>query len=188
MKIIILSFILSINLNAGEYITKSPQIANRFLIENILVEVFDPAVKKYTQKYIIPSVSALGGPCDLYEQIREDKTEVLDLYSSCFGNKSNHKIDISTNSNSMRSGLIYKTCKSIVDDTDIMKSFYKKYKINRYRFNDRSLQKIHNSFFPNKEITKAQESIFTKIFYKSSKNKWKNIILSYCISPEWQIL
>ncbi|PIK15565.1 hypothetical protein [Halobacteriovorax sp. JY17] len=190
MKLIIASLILLLLNSKGlEAIERKQQLANRFLVENILLEVFGQQVKSYTRKFIIPNISIFGGPCDIYEQVRKDQTSVSNIDGSCFGNKNNHKVELSANSNSLRAGFMLKTCKSIVNDLELMKHYYKKHKITTPNdFNLSSLETIHQDFFPYSKISKEQIKVLKRLFYATTSKKWNSIVLTYCISPKWHLL
>ncbi|ATH07768.1 hypothetical protein BIY24_07350 [Halobacteriovorax marinus] len=190
MKILLVSIIL---FNLSSYslaqIEQSTILANRFLIENIFIEIFGKKVRKYTQKYIIPNINVFGGPCDIYEQVRKKDEGVYKLNSSCFENKSNHKASFNTKPNVLRSGYILKMCKSILSDSIIMEDYYKKHNIKKWsNYSSKKLFLIHRDFYPLKKVSKEQEEAIRKLFYQKSHLRWDSIILSYCLSPQWRIL
>ncbi|WP_417335013.1 hypothetical protein [Halobacteriovorax marinus] len=190
MKIILVSlFLIQLSAQTLAQHEKSTIMANRFLIENIIVEIFGSKAKVYTQKYIIPNISVFGGPCDIYEQVRKDSESVSIANHSCFENKSNHKVGHTTKSSVLRSGYILKMCNSILSDLSIMDAYYKKHRLKRWsNYNSKKLHSIHQDFYPHKKMSKDQERKIRKLFYQSSHSRWDSIVLSYCQSPGWRIL
>ena len=164
-------------------------LANRFLVQNILIDIFSDQARIYTNKFIIPNISTFGGPCDLYEQVRKERNKVYSIESSCFGNKSNHKVSLNVDSSALRAGFMLKTCKSITSDDKVMRTFYKKYEISGPNdFSITSLKKLHRDFFPLESISDKQVTALKRLFYSSTANKWQSVALAYCISPRWHLL
>lgn len=167
------------------------QMADRSYVESVLLQVFNatgtPAAT-YIQSDIYQKVE-FGGACDFYAPSDLNATTVEFPREQCF-----NRIGVvqNSNNNSMRYSLTTKVCERLVMDSarmDVIKS--KIFTNNQWAApSDTSIQKAWALFFP---IESADPSIVEDLkaiaaVSSGDEDAWKNIILTMCISPEWQVL
>ena len=97
---------------AGSVANVRPRLGDRFYVESVLRSVYGPPSIDLTQKEILELGTALGGPCDQYEQVRigNGADDILDARTKCPNGKSGSRIPMVPNDSVVREGRISYTC------------------------------------------------------------------------------
>ena len=167
------------------------QMADRAYVESVLHQVFDakgtPAAS-YIETEIYRKME-FGGACDVYEASDLGPTQVEFSREQCFNGIT---VVQPTNNNPMRYSLTTKVCERLVKDSARMTAVRKKlYTGTTWKKPDSaSIQLAWELFFPIHSASREVVSALEDIAKVSSSNEeaWKNIILTLCISPEWQAI
>lgn len=167
------------------------QMSDRSYVESVLLQVFDAkgtSAASYIQTEIFQKIE-FGGACDKYEPSDLGATTIEFTREQCF---SGIGVVQGSNNNPMRYSLTTKVCERLVADKDRMAAVRKKiYVDNKWaKPNSSSIQKAWALFFPVDRADPAVVDALIKLASVSSGDEaaWKNIILTMCISPEWQAL
>ena len=167
------------------------QMADRSYVESVLLQVFNAAgtsAATYIQSDIYQKVE-FGGACDFYSTSDLSATTVEFPREQCYTGMG---VVQNPNNNPMRYSLTTKVCERLVADRarmDVVKA--KIFSNNVWAApSDSSIQKAWSLFFPIDSASPEIVNDLKAIADVSSGNEdaWKNIILTMCISPEWQVL
>lgn len=167
------------------------QMADRSYIESVLLQVFD-AEGTAAASYILSDVYQkveFGGACDFYAPSDLNATTVEFPREQCF---TGIGVVQNSNNNPMRYSLTTKVCERLVIDSARMSSVRAKiWTDGKWHAPDEaSIQKAWALFFPIERAHPDVVGAFKELAAVSSgdEDAWKNIILTMCISPEWQVL
>lgn len=167
------------------------QMADRSYVESVLLQIFNASgtsAATYIQSDIYQKVE-FGGACDFYSTSDLSATTVEFPREQCYTGMG---VVQNPNNNPMRYSLTTKVCERLVVDSarmDVVKS--KIFSNNQWAApSDSSIQKAWSLFFPIESASPEVVKDLKAIGDVSSGNEdaWKNIILTMCISPEWQVL
>ena len=171
--------------------TAELQVADRSYVESVLLQVFDAAgtsAATYIQSEIYQKIE-FGGACDYYASSDTNATTVEFPRENCVNGIS--VVQPATN-NPMRYSLTTKVCERLVADSARMNSVRNKLFSNKQWAppTDDSIGKAWSLFFPAESIDPRVLGDFKHLAQVSggTESAWKNIILTLCISPEWQAL
>ena len=167
------------------------QMANRSYIESVLLQVFDAqgtAAAAYIQTDIFQKIE-FGGSCDMYSSSDMGNTKVQFPREQCFNNIG---IVQPPNNNPMRYSLSTKVCEKLVADTDRMSAVRKKiYADQKWAApTDDKVLIAWRLFHQSTDIDADGLSALKDLKNVTTNNDetWKLIILTLCLSPEWQAL
>ncbi|WPU66118.1 hypothetical protein [Peredibacter starrii] len=167
------------------------QMADRAYVESVLLQIFNASgtsAATYIQSDIYQKVE-FGGACDFYSTSDLSPTTVEFPREQCYTGMG---VVQNPNNNPMRYSLTTKVCERLVVDSarmDVVKA--KIFSNNQWEApSDASIQRAWSLFFPIESASPAVVKDLKAIADVSSGNEdaWKNIILTMCISPEWQVL
>lgn len=182
----------------------SPQMADRFYISNVLIDIFGEQVDQYglINHRIVRNQAIFGGPCDKYERVYNENTRSdgskfftsQNVDSECRAGvewTTKHHL----NSTSLRQGWMIRTCEDIFAHQPqaiqyalgnlgiLTNSVYTK---------DRSyehVQSIYQAFHGVKSLHReVYETLLVHGKDLSDKDFWEGTLMTFCISPEWQAL
>ncbi|WP_408099032.1 hypothetical protein ACJVC5_08955 [Peredibacter sp. HCB2-198] len=167
------------------------QMADRSYVESVLLQVFNAegtSAATYIQSDIYQKVE-FGGACDFYAPSDLSATTIEFPREQCFTGMG---VVQNLNNNPMRYSLTTKVCERLVNDTarmDVIKA--KIFPDNKWAApTAASIQKAWSLFFPIEQADSAIVDDLKAISNVSSgtEDAWKNIVLTMCVSPEWQVL
>lgn len=167
------------------------QMADRSYIESVLLQTFNatgtPAAA-YIQSDVYQRVE-FGGACDVYAISDKNATTVEFPREQCF---TGIGLVQPSNNNPMRYSLTTKVCERLVIDTDRMNVVKSKiYSDGKWKNPDStSLRKAWSLFLQSGDLDQGSVDGLLELAKVSSgdEDAWKNIILTMCMSPEWQVL
>lgn len=172
----------------GNY-TFELQMADRSYVESVLLQVFEASntpAAAYIQSDIYQKVE-FGGACDQYAASDLGANTIEFPRQQCF---SGIGVVQSANNNPMRYSLTTKVCEKLVNDSARMSVVRDKiWPDKKWNTPDNaSVQRAWALFFPIQSANEIVVSELLNIAKVSSgdEDAWKNIILTLCISPEWQ--
>lgn len=167
------------------------QMADRSYVESVLLQIFNAAnttAGTYIQSDIYQKVE-FGGACDPYSVSDIGATTLEFSREQCF---TGIGVVQNSNNNPMRYSLTTKVCEKLVNDSTRMDVVRDKiYTTKKWARPDAaSIQKAWKLFFP---IEDADARVVTELLNvakvsSTDEEGWKNIMLTLCISPEWQVL
>lgn len=167
------------------------QMADRAYIESVLLQVFNAsgtAAAAYIQSDVYQKIE-FGGACDVYAISDKNATTVEFPREQCFNGIG---LVQSSNNNPMRYSLTTKVCERLVIDTDRMNAVKMKiYSDGKWKKPDAaSLQKAWSLFLQTGSLDQGSVNGLLELANVSSgdEDAWKNIVLTMCMSPEWQVL
>lgn len=157
------------------------RMADRYYVSSVLLEIFGPTAKDYIHEIIYKNVQAFAGPCDVYEQVRVNDTDVVDAHTSCFNRKDNSAVALVGKANIMASGYIQKICTILIQNEKTFGFALKQ---------GSESKQLYALFHPYKKpadsILKALKEIKSKFLAKQDGVK---AVLSFlCTEPSWRIL
>lgn len=171
------------------------RLADRFLVISILTEVFGPSATDITKEDLFNKPHVFGGACDLYEQIRIEKSDVkaADPETVCPNGRGSFSAKHLGTANLLRVAHTTRVCRKLVADKKALAfALSEIYKTESVAKPDNlKIEKAFNLFNPDK---KASEVIFKalKSVGKSAKGddlkEWSLILYTLCIDPAWQII
>lgn len=171
------------------------QMAPRSYIESVLLEVFDakntPAAT-YIQSDIYEKIE-FGGACDQYGASDIGLATATFEYDRERCKNSVDVVQKSTN-NPMRYSILTKVCERLVIDTERMKSVRKKVlgptATSWTKPSASSVEAAWTLFYPATPLTSDIQSALINVGKESSSDEtaWQHIMLTLCISPQWQVL
>lgn len=166
------------------------QIADRTYVESVLKDVFsitaNSAEATYLQTNIYQKIE-FGGPCDPYSSSDLAANVIEFSREACTNGIA--PVQASTN-NAMRYSLTTKACEYLIGRSNMMDNVKKKiYSSGKWGTpSDESFRRAWGLFYP---VTTPNEEI-VKSFLQLGKvlgndeEAWKGIMLTLCMSPEWQ--
>jgi len=177
-------------INSKEF-SSEIQMADRSYVESVLLQVFNAAntpAGAYIQSDIYQKVE-FGGACDQYSLSDLGATTVEFSREQCF---TGIGVVQGSNNNPMRYSLTTKVCERLVLDSARMTVVRDKiFTTKKWEKPDSaSVQRAWKLFFPVEDANSGVVNDLLNISKVSSSDEegWKNIILTLCISPEWQVL
>ena len=167
------------------------QMSDRSYVESVLLQVFDAkgtSAASYIETEIFRKVE-FGGACDVYEPSDLGTATIEFSREQCYNGIG---VVQGSNNNPMRYSLTTKVCERLVIDKDRMGAVRKKiFSDNKWnRPTSASIQKAWALFFP---IHPADPMVVDGLLEVANvsagnENAWQNIMLTLCISPEWQAI
>ncbi len=157
----------------------APRMGNRFFVKNTLLEVFgnNEHHRKIIDKNFFKAGESVGGPCDICEQVYHQPEEVFEPESECVGGKGVSKVAHFPKTNILRTTHLIKTYTGLVlglpEDQEIFKG--------------NILEKSSYAFYPYGGDIEIRKSLQKKAPFNSLELK-KEVLLTYCLSPQWQSL
>lgn len=171
--------------------TSELQMASRSYIESVLLQVFDAqgtAMATEIENVIYKKIE-FGGACDQYEA--SDKGSATLEYPRAQCVNAIGVVQKSTN-NPMRYSLTTKVCEKMVGDTARMDAVRNKIFADKKwaKPNDESVENAWELFYPTTKIDAQLRNNFINMrkIASTDQEAWKYIMLTLCISPEWQTL
>jgi hypothetical protein len=171
--------------------TYEQQMSDRAYVESVLLQVFDAAGKKMApiiQTEIYQKIE-FGGACDIYAPSDVSASAVEFAREQCFNGIG---VVQGSNNNPMRYSLTTKVCEKLVKDSDSLGAVRKKiFAENVWKKpTPGSIQTAWNLFY---QVHRADPMVVEALLgvAEASVNEedaWRNIILTMCISPDWQAL
>lgn len=171
------------------------QMSNRSYVESVLLQVFDAQENQAMASYIQTNIfekAEFGGACDQYAP-------------SYFGSSTESKREFdrekcvngigvvqASNSNPMRYSITTKVCEKLISDTDSLNAVRKKI-FSDNKWNNPTDEKILLAWSLFNQASSADKDVINALkdigkVTSSNDEAWKIIILTLCISPEWQVL
>ena len=168
------------------------QMGSRSYVESVLLQVFDAegtTAANYIQTDILQRVE-FGGSCDFYATGEMANAKVQFPREQCFNSIG---IVQPPNNNSMRYSLSTKVCEKLVADKDRLNAVRKKIYENQIwgaPTDDKLLtawRLFHQSTDTDANALTALKEL-KNVTSNNNDEAWKLIILTLCLSPEWQSL
>lgn len=166
------------------------QMADRSYVESVLLQVFD-ASGTTAGTYILSDIYqrvVFGGACDPYSISDKGRTTLEFPREQCVGGIGIVQPSLS---NPMRFSFTTKVCEKLVIDTDRMNAVRSKiFSNNKWGKPDSvSIKKAWSLFVQYDELDSRMVEEFMAIAKVSGgdEDAWRNIILTMCVSPEWQV-
>ena len=167
------------------------QMVTRSYVESVLLQVFDAegtTAANYIQTDILQRVE-FGGSCDFYATGEMANAKVQFPREQCFNSIG---IVQPPNNNSMRYSLSTKVCEKLVADKDRLNAVRKKIYENQVWGvpTDDKVLIAWRLFHQSTDIDTNGITALKDLKNVSSSNDeaWKLIVLTLCLSPEWQAL
>lgn len=166
---------------------------DRFYIASVLNEVFGANYNAGNRVYdnVVKNQGVFGGGCDLYEKSFKGATSgTLEFpWQNCFD--SNWNSDQILQSTTLREGWRVRTCELIIKDnpTAVTYAFNKANVDSSGAPSKDGLNSLYKLFYPLDEIPDSVANIMLSWEGEISDNEefWEASLLTFCISPEWQI-
>jgi hypothetical protein len=189
-SLILLSFNVA---NAGS--KAQLRLADRFLVISILTEVFGPSVAEITREDIFNKPHVFGGACDLYEQIRIEKSDnkAADPETLCPNGRGAFSAKLLGTANLLRVAHTTRVCRKLVADKKAMAfALDKIFKTESIiKPDDLKIEKAFNLFNPEKiptsQVLNALKSVGNSV-KSSHTTEWSLILYTLCIDPAWQVI
>jgi hypothetical protein len=172
-------------------------VANRILMSNYFISIFGKEVETSVTNLIATQAGDFGSGMSIYDRVitsTTDCSKTKNIYSPC--NTVAIKLDAppTIGANIRREAFRVRACSNSVKTNvlNALKKFDSKATTTKPpEINDANLTKAFHLFYrgraaPNTEVL---DSLLI-LSEKSAKpiDKWKDIILSICLSPHWQVL
>ena len=158
------------------------------------------AALQTTSRYFLSKQSIWGGPCDIYDMSEGGRKALLEFKKYiCFVGGGRINSNFSTSSSVVKEGLKIKACEKILQNESAIAHALGKVDLepNSSEINNVNILKVYSLFFPTRETNNdltleainALRNIPTLEMKTDQKNEaWKNILLTLCYDPSWQIL
>ncbi len=171
--------------------TYEQQMSDRAYVESVLLQVFDAAGKAMAttiQTEVFQKIE-FGGPCDIYAPSDVGAAAVEFSREQCFNGIG---VVQGSNNNPMRYSLTTKVCEKLVKDSDSLGAVRKKiFSDNKWKKpTPGSIQTAWGLFY---QVHRAEPMVVEALLdvaeaSSGEEDAWRNIILTMCISPDWQAL
>jgi len=168
-------------------IEKKERFADRFFIKNTLIEIFGKSSSSLIDKNFFKTGKQVGGPCDIYQQVYHQPDQLLESDSECVTGKQGVNFPHYASQNILRSAHLFKTCYEIIYRQALGKKLKGHYKISKTL--EELISMTSKEFYPLEQNGKLDQLLKAK--YKKLPKKrelHQKILLTYCLSPEWQRL
>lgn len=171
------------------------RLADRFLVTSILTDIFGPKTPELTREDIFNKPHVFGGACDLYEQIRIEKSDnkAADPETVCPGGRGAFSAKLLGTANLLRPAHVTRVCRKLVDDQETLKfALNKIFESEPISKPDNvKIEKAYNLFNPEQkpatEIINALKEVGKTIRANHTK-EWSLIIYTLCVDPAWQLI
>lgn len=182
-------------LSSGNSRFQIPRIASRKYVKSVLIDVFGPSIDQELNRTILSQSPSFSGPCDRYETTRTKAPGYLNSdpvveEHDCFVGKEDINLSMNGSTNVLRAGWTIQACEVATDNINALD--YAKNKI----FNggsvvnpsNTSLDNAYQLFYPGKTLpTDISDALMQVSNLEQDTNlKWKNVLLTICMSSEWQ--
>lgn len=168
------------------------RMADRTYVESVLNQAFD--ISKETPTALLVEQHTLqrfefGGSCDLYEASEYEKGKIEFPREQCYVGLGS---STPATSNPMRYSWTIKICEQLVKDIIRFNAIMKKIFPDGANLTptSQSIEKAYGIFFleekPDENSLKALLELSNTV--EDVNEKWRLIMLTLCISPEWQVL
>lgn len=171
------------------------RLADRFLVISILTEVFGPSTADITREDIFNKPHVFGGACDLYEQIRLEKSDVkaADPETVCPNGRGAFSAKPLGTANLLRVAHVTRVCRKLVADKKAMAfALAEIYKTESLAKPDSlKIEKAFNLFNPEKKVSEEVLKALKSVGQSAKGNdlkEWSLILYTLCIDPAWQII
>jgi hypothetical protein len=159
-----------------------------------MIDVFGPSAEGSTYDFIVSRSSAFSGPCDFYESSKDgDTPQVLSHACQGFEERTPSINDISLSvigsANVLRSGWLINACEVMTENQTRMSFARNKAGVSSVGPTLNNISKAYELFYPGEVMpTELGPKLMDVANLASSQNdKWKNVFLTICLSPAWQI-
>lgn len=177
------------------FIQHKPRLADRFFVYSVLNHVFGPRAADFTQDTIMRYGSPLGGPCDIYEQIRigEKISDVKDPLSLCPNGKAGSRLPMIPTDSTVREGRLSRACKELSEDKEALTYAAQKSKALNFEsdISESTIQNVYRLFDPSFDLDLQQtKKLFSNLSSLKipNKQKWQILLQTTCSNSFWQIL
>lgn len=169
------------------------QMGSRSYIESVLLQVFDAENNKDMASYIQSNIFErieFGGACDKYSASDEGvSTKVEFERERC---KNSIGVVQPSNNNPMRYSLTTKACEKLVGDANSLNAVRNKIFSDK-KWGNPTNEKILLAWHLFNQASDTDTDVISALkdiekVTSSNDEAWKIIILTLCISPEWQVL
>lgn len=166
-------------------------LANRYVVASTLSQVFNIPVEHVSIRDIYEAQDIFGGSCvqqDTNLYLVGNRRYLEGYEQRCFSR--NYNTDESLSSTAVRQGWMIRTCERLINHYNYSSRALNQVGIQqRDSLNYEKLNKLYQMFYPLENIPK--ETYSTIESYQSSLTAdelWKASLLTFCISPGWQII
>ncbi len=176
------------NVVASKDYTAKLRTADKYYVYNTLVKIFGDKSKDILKKYILTRPEVFAGGCLPYKvsRIQRNNKEIIENEEdSCI----NHASEIGDPSfkaiTTIRQSFTDTACTEIVNNSQNVTFLLGSQKLDLHsKKNYENILQITNLFFFKTKVINR----YTKILSEKENISWREIILTICKSPEWQIL
>ncbi len=186
---------LSIQKSDSSEVVSRPRLGDRVYIYNKLISIYGKSGKEFLEQNLLRQGSALGGPCDVYEQVRvgPGPNDFKDLSVECPNGKSGSRLPTVPRDSVVREGVIYLVCKYLSDKNEAMSFAVEKLLKKNLGISPDSADVVsfHKKFNPASILPEQDaQNILKKIssFNLSPENQWRALSIALCMDLKWQIL
>lgn len=166
---------------------KKERFADRFFIKNTLLEIFGKSNSSTIDEKFFKTGKQVGGPCDIYQQVYHKPDQVLDSDSECVTGKQGGHFPHYASNNILRTAHLFTTCYEIIYRNPLSKKIMNQY--SKAKSLEDLITAISKSFYPLEKNISLDDVLKNK-YKKLPKNRelHQKILLTYCLSPDWQRL
>ena len=176
----------------------SAQNANKVLTSNILISIFGPAAKNIVTTYISNNTADFGAPNTIYDRVV--KSDCATNSTPGFVCNSSTTLSFQTSPNVglniRREGWRLQACHDITKRTDTIQAAFKRINADASTktppVNSTNVNKAFSLFFIAKPAPPGAVTDSLQIVAQDASNntleQWKQVFLTLCLSPHWQVL
>jgi hypothetical protein len=159
------------------------KLGDRFYVASVLSQVFGPESDATVNALIRNNPVAFGGPCDQFG--REGG-------NGCAGRLSSSQVTILPGSMATREGLRMRACEAIVQkDAALVFALTQITKASPDKApDDATIEGAYELFFPGAEAPDEVVAALGDVAGQGDKalESWRLVLLTLCLSPDWQLL
>lgn len=168
-----------------------PRLGDRAFVEAVLTDVFGPSIAPDLHAAIHSNPAIFGGPCNLYEQVYvEDggaRAALVDEAAECAGGMPALSYPLVGSSSTLRAGWLAKACVRATSNPAAMQ--YAVAKLSPAGPPTlASVTAAYRRFFPGRQPPAAVvEALLGVTPTATADERWKQIHMALCLTPDWQI-
>lgn len=177
-----------------EFVVSEQRLGDRFYIESVFKNVFGPSydTSSLVRSNIILKQSVFGGPCDIYEASKKgEDTDVAEFANlGCFDGNWNN--DMIVGSTSLREGWRIRACEQVIASNSTAVTYaFNKAGVSTSDSVPVTYEKVNSMyklFYPVDDLADAAyQEIKGHDTSMGRTDFWKSVLVSFCITPQWQV-
>lgn len=171
------------------------RIGDRHFIYNVMIEIFGPGATSTLQSNILQLPGLFAGGCSIYEsETKVSESQAVEFPNlRCYPNFRDtlpQEAKSIAAANTAREGMRMKSCDALVENNTTFNYAMGQAGVNtNATLSNANLQSVYRLFYPMDNLDGDLLNAYRLIdnYTIGAQEKWKRVLYSSCISPDWQI-